>query len=348
MELTQKQIRAYSLRKAIDRMARQGVADGFELELSQQCEKETGERCSGLYVPWQVLASRDMNVTTFGEGGAFVQTTVAQSVIALLRNSVACLRLGATPMYNLKGNLALPRQTSATTAQTLNETATTTVTSPTIDQVLLTPRRVSASVEFSRELQLQSSVDVEQFIRDDLMRVLAIKWDKMMLEGSGTGSEPTGILNLIGAGSVHFGTTPTLAKMVEFESSLANANAILNDSKLGYLTSPSVRAVLKTTPKIGATFPIFIWEKGEWNDSSDDGLVNGYRAAVTNQVSNNLVYFADWKSLIFAVWGAGPDVIVNPFSRDTEAMTRITIHSFSDVAARHPQSFAISDDAGNQ
>src|SRR5262249_39070163 len=157
---------------------------------------------------------------------------------------------------------------------------------------------------FSRELQLQAAVDIEDFIASDLRRVLAIKWDRQMLFGSGAGSESTGVVNQSGVGTVTFGTTPTLAKMVEFETDLANANAIQPDSRLAFLTSPAVRAKLKVTPKLGTTFPIFIWEAGDYGDGSDDGTVNAYRAAVTNQISNNLVIFGDWRSLVFGVWGS--------------------------------------------
>src|SRR5262249_41789715 len=155
--------------------------------------------------------------------------------------------------------------------------------------------------------------------------------------GSGAGSEPTGLANQSGVGTVSFGGAATLPKLIEFEASLANSNAILPDSRLAYLTSPSVRSKLKTQPKIASsTFPIFCWEAGDFADSSDDGMVNSYRAAVTNQLADtDKVIFGDWKALILAIWG-NPDLIVNPFSRDTDAAVRLTIHTFADCAVRHP------------
>jgi HK97 family phage major capsid protein len=348
MELKKTELARYSLKRMIDSVARCGVPDGFERELHQQAEKDTGERAMGVYVPWQVFA-RDLNATTFGEGSALVQTSIG-ALIALLRNVCAVIRLGATTITGVRGNLALPKQTSAASAYALPETATVAKSTQTVDQVLLTPTRVSISTEFSRELQLQSSVDIEDFITEDLRRVLGIAWDKFMLFGSGTNSEPSGLLHTDCVGSLLFGGAPSFGKLISFETALASANAIQPDSRCAYLTSPATRAILKNTPKVAAsTFPIFCWEPGDFKDGSDDGMVNSFRAAVTNQISGtNQVFFGDWRSLIFATWGAGPDVIVNPYSRDLDSVTRITMHSFCGVAVRYPQSFCISGDAGNQ
>jgi len=347
MDLSRKDLDRFSWKRFIDGVAKRGVCDGFERECHEQLEKESGERANGNFVPWQMF-TRDLTVGSFGQGGALVGTSIG-GLIALLMNACACMRLGATAITgNLRANVSLPRQTAPVTAYSLGETATVTKSTSTIDQVVLTPHRISASSEFSRELQLQSSTDIENFITADLRRVLAVKLDKMMLSGSGANGETRGLINTTGVGSVTFGGPATLSKMVEFETSLANSNAIQSDSRLAYLSSPAVRAKLKVTPKIGTTMPIFIWEKGEYNDSSDDGTVNAYRAACTNQISDtNQVIFGDWRSLITAVWGT-PDVVVNPYSRDTDAVTRLTVNLFADSAVRHAQSFCVSADAGNQ
>ena len=56
-------------------------------------------RPSGHYIGWEnlapVTARRDMNVTTAGQGGDFVQTTISTPIIALLRNQCCAIRLGA-------------------------------------------------------------------------------------------------------------------------------------------------------------------------------------------------------------------------------------------------------------
>jgi hypothetical protein len=319
-------------------------------------KKNITNQAGGFWVPPDAMISRrmtrrekrDLNVGIFNQGGAFVQTTILTPIIEILRNRMVCDRLGVQGMAGLEGNVAIPRQTGAATAYSLPEQNALTISTQALDQVLLTPHRVGAWNNYSRQLLLQSSVDVENFMREDLMKVLAIKWDYLILQGQGGGSEPTGILNTTGIGSLAFGGTATWAQVVSFETSLAVANADLGN--MAYVTTPSVRgrwkAVAKTGVGVTSVVPIFLWDKGNWGDGSNDGEVNGYRAAATNQILNNLVFFGNWEDAIHALWG-GYDVIVDPYTQATQATTRVTVNTFGDVAVRHAASFCVSVDAGN-
>ena len=43
-------------------------------------------------------------------------------------------------------------------------------------------------------------------------------------------------------------------------------------------------------------------------------------------------------------WG-GLDIVVNPFSRDTEGLIRLTFSLFYDINFRYPEAFAVIEDA---
>ncbi len=358
--LSERDANQYSLARAIQCVLRTGKPepDGLEGEVHKAMLKRIKENgaavsATGFWVPHDIgfasgnrVGRRDLNVTTPTQGGQFVQTTIFTPIIEIFRNKMVTSRLGVQSMAGLEGNIAIPRQTGTATAYSLAESATLTKSTQAIDQINLTPHRVGAYNDYTKQLLLQSSVDVENFIREDLMKVLAIKWDKLILEGSGAGSEPTGVLHTQGIGSVTFGAAPTFAKAVEFETSLALANADIG--LMAYVTSPGVRGVWKVTPKVAAsTFPIFLWEKGDWGDGTNDGEVNSYRAVATNQIANNAVAFGHWADSVHALWG-GYDVVVNPYSRDIDAVVRITVNTFGDFAARHAASFAWSSDSGAQ
>jgi HK97 family phage major capsid protein len=321
-------------------------------EESDAYQKRTGLSFEGQFqmVPDRLKAwtsgRRDMNVSTFGQGGAFVQSTVMTPVIELLRNRQVTQRLGITVMGGLRGNCLLPRQTGAATAYSLPETAILTTSNQEIDQIALNPKRVGATNDYSKQLLLQSSIDVENFMRDDLMKVVAIKWDHLILEGQGSGSEPEGILNTIGVGSVAFGGAASWASVLAFETSLAKANADVGP--LAWVVSPSTRARWKNIAKIGTTFPVYLWNsEDEFDDGSGDGRVNSYRAAVTNQVSNDTVYFGRFSDIVHALWG-GLDFVVDIYTLARSAQVRITVNTFGDVALRHAASFAVSADGGAQ
>jgi hypothetical protein len=346
------EINRYSLMRAIRCVINGKPLDGLEGEAHRAHEDKFKQTGDGFWVPFDIMATtrtsgqRDMTVGGFSQGGATVATNLFATPIEILRNRMVTIRLGAPTLSGLSGNIAIPRQTGAATAYSLPETASLTKSNQSIDQILLSPHRVGAYEEYSKQLLLQSSTDIENFMRSDLMKQVAIKWDKLALEGNGASSEPMGILNTSGIGSVTFGGAATLAKIIAFETALAAANA--DDGRMAYVTTPTAKAKLKAVPKLGATFPIFLWEKGDWGDGTNDGRLNDeYRAASTNQISNDAMVFGNWNDLIVAMWG-GYDVVVNPYARDIDAVVRITVNTFGDVAVRHAASFAWSSDSAAQ
>jgi HK97 family phage major capsid protein len=345
--MTKRQLEQYSVLRFIrEGLSGGAVRDGLEAECSQEVQRGQAHRAEGAWLPYDVLfspARRDLSATTFGSGGGLVATNVEPKVIELLRNRMVTRRLGCTVLDGLTGSIAIPRQTAAATVECLPESGMLTAATQSIDQILLSPHRVGGVSVYTRQLVLQSSVSVENFVRDDLLKQVAIKWDRLVLEGTGSNSEPTGILNTQGIGSVTFdGSVPTWKTMLSFEKALAVANADVG--AMAYVTSPTTKTNLKAVSKIAnSTFPIFIWEDGKWSDGSGDGTINSYRAASTNQISNDAVVFGHWADAVLGIFGSGVDLLVNPFSLDTEAKVRVTANSFIDSAVRHSASFVWSD-----
>lgn len=114
-------------------------------------------------------------------------------------------------------------------------------------------------------------------------------------------------------------------------------NALLG--QLAYLTTPSVRGKWKTTEAFSST-GITLW-------NLTTGLVNGYRGEATNQVPSDKVIYGNWRELILADW-AGIDVVVDPYTLKKAGQIEVTITMWADNGVRHPVSFCVSTDAGNQ
>jgi hypothetical protein len=354
--MSRKDRASYSIQRVIGSLCdHKPITDGIERELHDEVQRNTAQKSEGFFIPNDLfMLTRDLNVNTFGMGGAFVETSVSPDYIPLLRNKTLCERMGAQRLSGLGSNVAIPRQSGAATAYTLPEQATLTKSVQALDQVLLTPHRVGAYTSYTRQLVLQSSVDVEEFLRDDLLAVLNIKTDYLMLQGQGANSEPTGILNTTGVGSTTFGGAASWAEVLTFENALALANADgVPNARMGFITSPSVRNRWKQIAQTGTNitnnvYPKWLWERMSVEDGTGDGSVNSYRAGVTNQVLNNLVYFGNWRELVLGTFGQGVDLIVDPFTQATDATVRVTLNSFIDVAVRTAASFVISQDSGAQ
>ncbi len=366
--MNSREIRGYSIVRALASAVKNNgqVKDCPEADYSREVEIRSKTHAEGFFIPtdpilgmsrrdyMQRMSSmgRDLNVNTFGAGGALVETDIPTSIIELLRNRTVCIQLGATVLSGLEGNCSLPRETAPNTPYSLPETAALASGNPIIDQVNLSPKRVGATCVYSKQLLLQSSIDVENFVRDDLTKVVAIDHDRLALNGQAGNGEPCGILNTAGIGSVVFGGPATWGSVTQFEEILGLANA--DRGAMAWATTPGTRYRWKNLAKnlLGANTvtATALWEPDAANPMPQEGgvygRVNQYLAVATNQIPNNQVLFGDWTSVILAMWG-GWDVVVNPYSLDINAQVRITINTFIDVALRHPQSFCISADAGN-
>lgn len=350
-------IASYSIVRAIraaDELRRgvPGVASyaGLEMEASNAIAQRVGRQPQGIFVPydWQI-ARRDLNVGDPSAGGYTVQTQLmADSFIELLRNKMMVRLAGAITMGGLVGEIDIPKQTGGATAYWVGEGGVPTESTQAVGQVSLRPRTVGAFTDFTRKLLKQSSLDVENFVRNDLAAVLALAIDNVSLHGLGAGNQPRGIANTTGIGSVAIGAdggAPTWASVVQLETEVAVDNADVG--KLAYMTNAKVRGKLKTTPKVANT------ETMMWNENGGNTPLNGYGCLVTNQVKGDIAkgngtnlsacFFGNWADLVLAMWGV-LDVLVDPYTNGTSGAVRVIAMQDVDVAVRRPESFSMDAD----
>jgi HK97 family phage major capsid protein len=350
--MSEREVKSFSFVRAINALAnptdrRAQEAAAFEFEASRAAAEKLGRASRGITVPVDVLA-RDLLVGTSTAGGHTVQTDLmANDFITLLRNRSYMMQV-ATVMSGLNGNVAIPRHTTAATAYWVAENGAPTESQQAFDQVTLTPKTVGAFTDFSRRLTLQSSIDVEAFVRNDLATILALEIDRVALHGSGASNQPTGIAATAGIGSVAGGTNgaaPSWANIIALESAVAVANADVGN--LAYCTNAKARGKLKSVEKATNT-GMFVYTEGSTP-------LNGYQAVITNQVASNLVkgtsgsvcsaiFFGNWRDLLIGMW-SGLDLLVDPYTGSTAGTVRVVALQDVDIAVRHPESFAAMLDA---
>ncbi len=346
--LSDKEAKRFSIVKAVNALATGNWSEAsFERECSDAQGLKLGKRAQGFYIPTDVL-TRDLNVTTNTAGGHTVSTDLLSgSFIDMLRNKMSVVGLGATFLNDLVGNIAIPRQSSGATSYWVAESGAITESAAAFDQVTMSPNTVGAFSDVSRRLLLQSSLDVEAFLRAELATTLALEIDRAAINGSGSSNQPTGILNTSGIGSVVGGTNgaaPDWADIVDLESDVAVANADLG--ALGYLTNAAVRGKLLQTEKASSTGQ-YVW--------ADNNSLRGYNAAVSNQVPSNLtkgtasgvcsaIIFGNWNDLLIGTWG-GLDINIDTSTGSTSGTVRVVALQDVDVAVRHAASFSAMKDA---
>lgn len=344
------EIRQFSMLKAM-RMAVDGKIDGkddgFYLEMHQEADKELRELglgLSGFGIPQMVLhEQRDLTAGTASEGGATVPTEL-RGFIDYLKEYLVLTQLGAQTFTGLKGDLSIPRGLTIASAAWEGETDDTDETSPTFESVTAEPHRLAAFTEISKQLLIQSSIDVERYINELLAYAVAYKLQYSAINGDGTSDAPVGILNTSGIGSYSIdsnGGDPTYAMLVGLEKEVDIDNALMG--KLGYLTNMKVKAKLKTT-KLDSGSGLFL-------AAQDAKILNSYPAAYSGIVPSNLTkgggtnlsaaIFGNWNDLIMGQWG-GLDITAdkNSLAMAKAGKVAIVINSFWDIIIRHAASFA--------
>ena len=338
--MTKEEVRDFSLVKAIRAMAnpsdRQAQKDAeFEFECSAEAARQYGKDAQGIMLPAEVLKTwgkRDINssddstlISEDYRGGDFID---------VLRNESSVMQAGATMLRGLQGNVVIPKKTAASSAGWIATEGTAASESEfTSGSVTMSPKVIGAFTDATRLLLQQSSLDVENLIRDDLTKSIATAIDLGALAGSGSSGQPTGIANTSGINTTTFAAAnPTWAEIVAMESAVANDNALTGS--LGYICRPADFGTLKTTEKASGTAQFVV---------SPDNTMNGYNVIRSNQVTSGDFYFGNFADLLIGMYG-GLDITVDPYALSTSGGVRIVALQTVDVAVRHAVSFCKSSD----
>jgi|CXWL01.1.fsa_nt_gi HK97 family phage major capsid protein len=359
--VTKKEARQYSFLRAIQaQIPGLNVDAGFERDVSTEIARMMGREAEGILIPADIMFAglhgrsarekRDFTVAAPTEAGNLVQTSVAADMWTdVLRPAMVLMQLGVTVLPGLRGNIAVPRKTVAGTLAALTEIAVATETQPTTALPVLSPKRISAFVDPSKQSIIQSEIGIEAMLRQDLVDGAAVLIENQGINGNGTAPNARGIRNVSGIGSVVGGANGLAlawGHITGLEAACANVNAGMT-TRAGYLVNTKAVNTSKNVQK-AANLP-FIWDTG-------DRPLNGYRAGVSNNVPSNLtkgvsagvcsslLFSSDWSMFVMGLFG-GLDVTVDPYSLATTGQVRITLNQFFDFLCRQPGAFASMDDA---
>ena len=338
--MTQKEVKRFSLMRAIhalanptDRRAQEAAA--FEFECSRAAAEQYGATAQGIMLPREVLRNWKRDLNSSDDAALFTDDFRGGDFIDVLRNASSVMQAGARMLNGLSGDVKIPRKSAASTAAWIaTEGGASSESEMTVGSVSMTPKSLGAYTDITRQLMIQSSLDVESLVRDDLAQALATAIDKAGLEGTGASGQPTGVLSTSGVNTVtaFAAANPTFAEVVTLETAVAEDNALMGS--LAYILPAGMYGALKTTEKASGTAQ-FVVEPG--------GSINGYRGIVSNQATAGNLYFGNFDDLLIGFFG-GLDIIVDPYTNSTSGTVRVVALQSCDVAVRHAVSFAFGND----
>ena len=292
-------------------------------------------------------ALQPYQTTVSGSGAELVENTLLrdQFIAALYPRSVA-LQLGATVVPNLRGDITLPRATTASTAYWLSPASGSPVQSTALTEseqafdstpLTLAPCVVGGYAKASRLLMQQSEL-ADAVIANDLASVLGAALDSAVMQGSGASGTPTGITNTSGVNAVS-GTTLALAGLISAQQSVVTGNAILNRRAIGWAAPGAVAGLLS------ARFEASSNVNRLWQGGVDTGTVLGARALATQNMPASTMIFGDWSQALILTWNdeeTPVEIETNAFGAGFAAGDiALRMMWSANVAIRHGASFSV-------
>ncbi|NJC24794.1 phage major capsid protein [Neolewinella antarctica] len=347
----EKIVREFSFTRGLGMELRKEKLDGLEKEMRDAAISEAagfGGKIEGIAVPASFMAAskRASIVGNQASAGVTVATDLSADLIDSNRPKPRIVELGARVIEGLTANLEMVRVTGHMISKWKGEIETADETTPTFGKIEMSPKRLTAYTEASKQLLIQSNTpaDYEAFLRRDLLKADELALDKAALTGSGVGSIPRGILNTAGINLVQLGANGaviTRPKIVAMLRAMGVADVSLDN--LAFLTNPEVMAELMVTTIAQGSDRYLL-------ESAKGGTLMGYPIKFSTQVPNkgekgtsgetlSSMIFGDFSEVIIGGWG-GRDVILDPFTKALEGMVRIVSNSYKDVVVRRPQSFS--------
>lgn len=369
----ERSLRTYSYAKVLTASSKPGtVLDGLEGEMEQMAKSQGHKIDPGhFHIPFEMLSQKtlpqpptmrfrnDLTAGTADAGKELIDTSLL-SPIDIYYHYQVIPQLGVDMRMGLRPNQTIPvmkRGTPVPSAKAENADATELV--PTTDDITLSPKRVPVYSTISQQLDLQQSVggwDVNTWVMNFIMRMLAETTQDLFINGTGSSNQPQGIsAGLPAARTIAFGANanaggaPTRAKILQMVSSVDEENALMGS--LAFLTNSKVKYFCKEV-KIDTGSGYFLWDE-EHNMSAP---VVGHRALITNQVKSNLnkgtytgadlsaIFFGDWSQSLLAQWG-GLNVLTDPYSQSKKGLVDIHASIYLDVKVLRQESFTKVVDA---
>src|SRR5579859_789238 len=295
-------------------------------------------------------------------GGALVAPPMQGELIEILRNKECFMEAGARVIgMPPQGRITYPRQTGVATAYWVGENQTITDSTQQTGDLVLQAKKLGVLVKIPNELFRFASVSIEQFVRDDIAKVMALNIDKAFLDGTGTSTQPKGIINYAniqtvvasttGTNGDTFGPTDVNTMIGNVEAQNAVPNAFIMRPLMWYAIANRRADAAVAGDKAGGF--MFNWVRDVADGFQNRGL-GGLKMVRSNQISGarvkgsgtNLTYIlcGDFTDFLVAMGGVIEFLVsVQGDTAVTNDQTWVRGIQYVDGGPRHEASFAFMD-----
>jgi HK97 family phage major capsid protein len=141
-------------------------------------------------------------------GGFIIPPEYINEIIELLRPLAVVRSSNPRTMPMPRGTMTLPAQTSAAVASYGNEVGPIASSQPAVGQIIAVYHKLKALVPISNDLMRFADPAADALVRDDLVKVCALREDLAFMMGDGTQDSPRGFLSFANTYCLQQGGTP--------------------------------------------------------------------------------------------------------------------------------------------
>lgn len=287
------------------------------IEMGATEMRKSGLSYSGqiqLPVEERAAATDDAIVATVQTQGQEIVETEKLNILAPLRGKSILAEAGATFLTGLVGNISIPMY-SGSTCGWKGEMVAADNGEGAFDTIELSPKRLTAYIDISKQFLVQDSVGAEEMLRADIVNALIAKLEQTIFgDAQGDANKPEGIF--YGADEVN----PSYSAVCDAEADLTD---YLGDKR--FVMSPTAKAIFKQTTISGDLSDLRLLMQGN--------EVDGYPVSVSSNVLADGWAFGDFSELVVAQWGS-IDIVVDPYTLATKNAIRLVINAFFDAKVR--------------
>lgn len=259
-----------------------------------------------------------ITVTTEGED---VVATEIYDILEPLRAKNVLVAAGAKFITGLVGDVQVPSM-SAGNVYWEGETAAAKDGGETFSAVKLSPKRLTAYVDISKQFLVQDSKSAEALIRQDIINAINSKLEATILgSAAGTGTQPAGMFN--GASKVKIASFKDVCDM---EAKIEDANVI---GECKYVVSNKAKAALRNMAKSAKSTELVM----------EGGAIDGTEVLNTSNVEEQNVVYGDFSNLAIGQWGS-IDLLVDPYTKAGDGQVRLVVNAYFDAKVLRDGAFA--------
>ena len=259
-------------------------------------------------------------ITVTAEGEDVVATEI-YDILEPLRAKNVLVAAGAKFITGLVGDVQVPSM-SASNVTWEGETASAKDCGQTFTAVKLSPKRLTAYVDISKQFLVQDSKSAEALIRQDIINAINSKLEATILgSAQGTTTQPAGIFN-----GVSKTTIASFKDVCDLEAKIEDANVI---GECKYVMSNKAKAALRNMAKSAKSTELVM----------EGGTIDGTAVLNTSNVEEQNVVYGDFSNLAIGQWGS-IDLLVDPYTKAGDAQVRLVVNAFFDAKVLRNGAFA--------